>query len=529
MFMNRFFIVVTLTTLLTGFNSAFAATGKPIVSIIAPTSGQHFTSDSFTIVAKASYSKPLAGVFYNLNGTGWLPMSPPIIGNIWTAPVSLEVGTNTLRVYAIGTNGVRSSTVSVKFFYDTVQKSLKGMTMTVNGSTIVSFDATTFSMDEFGFSGVGNYTYTKVSGISSKLKLSFTSPPPGTNKLTWNLVFDSSSFGTFHNGFDSFTLDSADSLAPQTLEGTLTLDDDSGVTMSIDIPESPLIVENPDAFHVKNPLVIWIDQPYPGEIGDLVSVKFDHEVANRDGGWTPLNTPTAFGTVIDMGTTSGGTNTVKVFFNITNSVPKNDLFAPISGTPVNIWSFTFTRTDGVSTNDGSGVFSYKRYSPIGALFALTTTNGTTDYDVFDFTDDEEGTFARKSKDFSGNFTTNSGTFSFVSSAPVINTNLAPATVVGNTLTMTNSSDFFEMIVFNASTFTETNSVSLTNSEGIYNYTRNSTNTATTKLTFTSGPTTGFTNMIFMTFSVTNFGTFVTTNFDTSGNFITNYSGNFKLQ
>ncbi|HEU6447224.1 MAG TPA: hypothetical protein VFV23_02150 [Verrucomicrobiae bacterium] len=502
---------------------------KPTVTVVTPKANQHLHGDTLTVSGKAAPNGgSLTGVYVQLNGGGWVLASTGNGWKTWFATETLDVGTNVIQVYATNSKGKTSATKTLKCFYDTVTVSLAGTEMTVNGGDyVIDFGTNTFSMNsdaEFDLNGVGTYSNTKLNGVSSKLKLTFTAPPTATNNPAVVLNFDTPDSGSFtdDSGDNSFTLDPIDTVVPGSVSGILSFDD--GSTYSI--PESPLIAENPNPFKVKNPLTIWIDQPYPGSIGDRVSVKFTHLVWARIQ-WVEINEPTGYGTVIGTGTTSDGTDTVTVLFDNSAFVSKTDLFAPISGLPVNIMSFTVTNSD---DSVDSGQFTYKPYSPVGALFTATTGSGTS-YDVLNFADDSSGNYTRTSVDLGGNVTeTNAGTFSFTLISNGTN-DFAPSSVVNKTLVMTNSGGFYESVQFTGpSTFNETNSYnSGTNSDGNYAYSKLNSTNASARLTFTSGPTLNFTNFISVTFTTTNFGTFTTTNYDDAGNLFTNYNGNFRLQ
>jgi len=544
--MNRFIFskisIVGCTMFALAVNGFAATTGQPTISIVAPTSGQHLRTDTAVVSGRASGNGgALAGVYVIANGTtnlaataaGW---------KTWFTSVSMTPGTNVVRAYAINTNGKKSTTATVKFFYDTVTVSLAGREMAVTNGVAnytITFGTNTFSMssDDFDFNRVGTYTNSKINGLSSKLKLTFIAPPNAKATNTVTLHFDMSSSGTFTNvnGDNSFSLDSTtNDLAPVSVAGTLTFQIDDGSTNVYSIPLSPIIAENPNPFKINNPLAIWIETPYPGNIGDRVSVKFTHLVWKTTQ-WVEVNQPVAFGTVVGTGTVASGTNTVNtvtVLFDAI-SIPSTDLFGPISGLPVNIWSLTETNydEDGNAVTNFIGQFTYKKYSGVGALFTPTTIAGTS-YDILNFTDDSDGDFFSTIVDFSGNTNTATGTFSFDllsnSGGGGSTNNFSPSSVNGKTLTTTNGG-FFEQVAFSSSTFNETNSFDAATNSGNYIYSQKSGTLATTLLSFTNGPSAGMTNVIFTIFTATNFGTFNTTNFDASGNVVTNYSGHFHLQ
>ncbi|HEU5395847.1 MAG TPA: hypothetical protein VFV81_01680 [Verrucomicrobiae bacterium] len=532
-------VLVGLGVLALGMAGASAA--SPSIAIVAPYRGQHVTSDTITVAGRTAYQGgTINAVYYQLKQEGawgaWQLATPNGSWSLWTAPLSLTPGTNTVRAYAVASNGKHSGTNSVKFFYDTAQKSLKGLLMSVEGpsSYTIEFGAGTFCMSsaDIDYNGAGTYTVTRLGGVSDKLKLKFLSPPTAPAKEIFTLDFDSAGSGSFYdtNGdFNQFTLDLATSNAPSSIAGTIELDDDSGITSIFNIPDSPLILPTANPFQVSNPLTIAIDEPYPGNIGDLVSVQFTHLVWNGSQ-WVQKNTPIDWGRVVYTNTTASGTNTVKVYFNNGGFVSHTDLFAPISGTPVTIWSYSSTVSDGVTTTAGVGDFSYRVYSPSGAMFAYTATNGTT-YNILNFADDSSGTYAAVSTDLTGAETgTGTGSFTLLATTHTGgSTNFAPASVVGKTLVMTNGSGFSDAVTFSFSTFVETNAASGTNADGTYSYVRGSANSSTATLVYSSGPTVGYTNMISMAFTMTNIGSFVSTNYNASGGYFTNYSGSFQLQ
>jgi hypothetical protein len=313
-------------------------------------------------------------------------------------------------------------------------------------------------------------------------------------------------------------------VAADSLSGTLVLQDNSGNTNVLFIPPPSLIVDNGNLFKVSNPLVISLDSPYAGNVGDRVSVQFTHLVLSG-GQWVVLNTPTGFGTTIDFGENSGGTDTVTVLFDSSAFISQTDLFGPLVETPVNILSFYFTNVTASVTNSGIGTFNYKTYSLDGALFTTARADGNS-YEVFNFIGGDGGSYAGESIDTFGSITTNFGQFTFTL---LNNGNFTPLSINGKTLVMTNSSGFFESVTFASGTFTETNSYNLTNSAGNFSYARSNSTLATTRLSFTNGPTLNFTNIVVTTFTTTNSGTFQTEIDDASGNLFTNYNGNFKLQ
>jgi hypothetical protein len=509
---------------------------KVTVQILAPTANQHETGSAFVISGTATAKNSIAGVFYQLNADDWANASLFNGGKSWSAAVSLDTGTNTLRVYARDSAGNVSSTNTVKFFYDTAPKSVVGLTAFVTNdltSFVLSFGTNTFSMgldDDFDGNGVGSYTYSKLNSSAGKVMLTFKAPPTLANsRLTLTLQFTTNDSGWFTNGDDTdfFTLDS-DSLVPTDPLDTVVFDDDGGGETVLVFPQPSTILDNGHLFNVKNPFPIPLDAPYPGQIGDRVSVDLAHYGFSLNN-WNYINSVKDSGTVLSFGPNSGGTDTVTVLFDIAPFVSSKDAFIPLAGGSVNVLTFFYTNTVDGTVSPG-GEFTYKNYSPIGALLT-TDAGGSTNFYILTFTDTGDGNYIFESLN---PFNESSGTFNLTSSFNGDgggDDDLTPATVTGKTLMTTNSGGFFESVEFlDDMTFTETNSLNImTNSSGDYFYTSNSLDAATVELDFTNGPTTGFTNFIYTTFTNNDSGTFHTDMLDDSGNTNNSVNGEFILQ
>ena len=213
-----------------------------------------------------------------------------------------------------------------------------------------------------------------------------------------------------------------------------------------------------------------------------------------------------------------------VLFDIAPFISSKDAFIPLAGGSVNVQTFFYTNTVDGTVAPG-GAFTYKNYSPIGALLT-TDVDGETNYYALTFTDADDGNYVGES----GSGDQSSGTFNLTSSfngGGGGGDNLTPVSVTGKTLVTTNSAGFFESVVFvNSVAFTETNSFNMTNSTGNYLYTSNDLDEATVELDFTSGAA-GFTNIMDLTFATTNSGDFTNAIFDSGSS--TNFGGQFNLQ
>jgi hypothetical protein len=86
---------------------------RPTNKITAPTSGQHMTNALATVVGTASDNWKVAGVWYQLNNGAWNPTTTTNSYTNWTTTVTLLVGTNTVKAYAVDLGGNYSTTNSL--------------------------------------------------------------------------------------------------------------------------------------------------------------------------------------------------------------------------------------------------------------------------------------------------------------------------------------------------------------------------------------------------------------------------------
>ncbi|MCX6895684.1 MAG: Ig-like domain-containing protein, partial [Verrucomicrobia bacterium] len=91
----------------------FVDTNLPTLAITAPTSGQRWSNELFTVRGTARDNMRVTNVAYQLNGGDWLPVTTTNVWTNWTAAVTLLPGTNTVRAFAEDATGNRSSTNTV--------------------------------------------------------------------------------------------------------------------------------------------------------------------------------------------------------------------------------------------------------------------------------------------------------------------------------------------------------------------------------------------------------------------------------
>jgi hypothetical protein len=115
-------------------------TTPPMVSINSPAQNTLFTNETAAVAGFASDNIAVASVWYSLNGGPWSEANGT---TIWSTPVlALDIGTNTVSVYAVDTSGNFSATNSVSLIYETnltVTVTLDGpgkVTPNYNGQTL---------------------------------------------------------------------------------------------------------------------------------------------------------------------------------------------------------------------------------------------------------------------------------------------------------------------------------------------------------------------------------------------------------
>ena len=96
--------------------------GEPTLSIVVPKANQRWSNSVFTVTGTVQNNAGLAGVglagvFYSLNNDAWTSATTANGWSNWTATVTLTPGTNTIAVYAEDTEGITSTTNTVKFIY----------------------------------------------------------------------------------------------------------------------------------------------------------------------------------------------------------------------------------------------------------------------------------------------------------------------------------------------------------------------------------------------------------------------------
>ena len=94
----------------------FVDTNRPVLKITNVVTGMLVSNANFVVAGTATDNVAVAGVFCQLNGTGWVnPTS--FAGRNWSDALTLNPGTNQFQAYAVDTSGNLSPTNTVKIVY----------------------------------------------------------------------------------------------------------------------------------------------------------------------------------------------------------------------------------------------------------------------------------------------------------------------------------------------------------------------------------------------------------------------------
>jgi hypothetical protein len=98
----------------------FADTNRPVMTVTNLVANQRISNAVFTVRGKVTDNVAVSNVWYRLNGgPDWLPASSVVAGrtSLWSAPLVLDLPTNTFEVWAEDVAGNRSPTSRVSFSY----------------------------------------------------------------------------------------------------------------------------------------------------------------------------------------------------------------------------------------------------------------------------------------------------------------------------------------------------------------------------------------------------------------------------
>ena len=96
--------------------ATFVETSRPTLTFTAPTNTQKMTNALVTGIGTASDNWQISNIWYQLNGSAWNPAMTANNFTNWKTPMlTLVIGTNTLKAYALNLGGNYSITNSVSF------------------------------------------------------------------------------------------------------------------------------------------------------------------------------------------------------------------------------------------------------------------------------------------------------------------------------------------------------------------------------------------------------------------------------
>ncbi len=231
--------------------ASFADIAPPVFSVTAPRPNQLVSNTVFTVTGTARDNVGVAGVYYQLNGTGWQSVSTGNgYANWYTPALPLRAeGTNILQVYAVDFAGNTSPTSTIDF--KNLQRDPAPVALANTLANGRSFAGTGFTFD-FGtntFSlapyvtgqtpSVGQYSYEKLSPTNGELSFASTAPPSAAGGLvTLDLKFTARDYGTYSNEISgdtgTITFGPTYPLIPGTLAGkTMQLFSSNGVAATL--------------------------------------------------------------------------------------------------------------------------------------------------------------------------------------------------------------------------------------------------------------------------------------------------------
>lgn len=519
------------------FNANFTDITKPVNQILSPSANLRVSNVSWTITGKASDNVAVAGVFWSLNGSDWLPATTLNNWTNWSATTLLATGTNVLLAYAMDTTGLVSTTNRVNFVYvpiDYAPSSLLGLMadITPHHSSLfnVSFGTNTFnqnSPDRKNDTGVGSYAYTKLTTNTASLTLTYTSPPTVTNDgSTVFITFTTNRVGYFTNANNSgiddigkINLYPIPKIAPAKLAvSTIYLVSHEGEKLVATFNTSGQItLKNVSAnttvnggFAVSQYSAIGalVKITNPAGYVNYVQVTF---TGTNYGDYFMTAYPTSGSSaVVDYGT-----------FILPDPTPKapaslNGLQARViqneSTFTMSFATNTFSQTsEDTNNNIGVGTYTYARPATASGQLTVAYTAPPT------ITNDTAGVYltfiAANFALFTNATATVSNGFGTFCLSTV--TNFVPASLAGKTIRTTNDNEVTDVMTFNDDgTFTQTETKSGNDdvSWGTYTFTKYSRDGAMLVLTFTGGVKIGSVDYFQTTFTQVDAGTYFITDY-----------------
>ncbi|HEX3626329.1 MAG TPA: fibronectin type III domain-containing protein, partial [Verrucomicrobiae bacterium] len=181
----------------------FTDTNNPFINITNITSGMHITN-GYTAMGLATDNVAVASVQYSLNGGAFVPAA--VVGNVWSsAPLSLNLGSNSLAVYATDINGNVSATGSVLFDY--VVSAILTVQTNGNGSVNPNYNGTSLQIGAnytMTATAAKGFAFSSWTGSTNGAFTTYTNGPIVQFRMFSNLVMQAN-FTDTNNPFVSIT------------------------------------------------------------------------------------------------------------------------------------------------------------------------------------------------------------------------------------------------------------------------------------------------------------------------------------
>ena len=248
-------------------NANFRDATKPVSKIISPVAKENWTNSTITATGKASDNVGVAGVWVQINNSGWVEAETINSFTNWSATnLTVLTGNNLLQAFAVDTAGNVSETNEVKFVGDVAPMSLAGYEATLKpsvgkqellmswGDGIWAQSGTDNDTNANDYTA-GSYTYIQTgseTALLTNLDIGMMSALGTTNITTMNLTFTSATTASYawtnENDFGSGTMkfSQVDNLVPASLGGD-TLRIYKGKTLV-----STMVLANDGTFNATN-------------------------------------------------------------------------------------------------------------------------------------------------------------------------------------------------------------------------------------------------------------------------------------
>ena len=427
----------------------FGDVAPPVINARSTSTNSDGILNDYFLHGVASDNVGVSNVYYQLSttanwsSTAWTNATSANNWTNWTASLSLKPGLNYFFAYAVDVNSNACPVYEAEINYNSAPLHLSGQYAVATDSSgknlfTVGFGKSTFSeatRDANNINGVGTYSYFP-SGAYANLKYKYTCPPTAASKGShaYSLVFYTPNYATFS---------------------------------TTNIVATNLVVITTNLVYVTNNTVISTNVDYST---NTVATNLVNYVS--------------------------GTMKFSSVSNLVFSNPSGQLIWSVGSQGDGVGTLFSNRNyfaQTLLTNDSNaGTYTYTAYSPVGSLFKLTDTNGTS-YVVTSFADTNYGSYYAEDYDQSNHINgTDNGHFVVASTNPVVN---APLTLTNQNLHVFSGADDFN-VQFGDSTYSQDSATTnFDNDVGSYTYAKADTTIGQLNLTVIAPPTDAASNVL----------------------------------